>query len=224
MEGNEGIAPVWNLNEKGGNGWGDSCGMWFMWIIVIFALMGGGGFGGFGNRSGLTQAEMQAGFNHQDEMGQIRGIGYGLADSAYSLNNTILQGQAGLEKTVMQGNYALGSQLAENRFAQQQCCCETNRNIDSVKAENYKNTCEIKTAIHEEAEKTRGLMLSNQIQELRDKLADRDRDLQSATFNLAQVMQSAALVNQLRPYPTPAYITASPYQAITGGGGTTPTT
>lgn len=31
--------------------------------------------------------------------------------------------QAGLEKTVMQGNYALGSQLAENRFSQQQCCC-----------------------------------------------------------------------------------------------------
>lgn len=52
MEGNEGIAPVWNLNEKGGNGWGDSCGMWFMWIIVIFALMGGGGWGGFGNLPG----------------------------------------------------------------------------------------------------------------------------------------------------------------------------
>ena len=108
MEGNEGIAPVWNLNEKGGNGWGDSCGMWFMWIIVIFALMGGGGWGGFGNRAGLTQAEMQAGFNHQDEMSQIRGLGYGLSDSTFSLNTTMLQGQAGLEKTVMQGNYALG--------------------------------------------------------------------------------------------------------------------
>lgn len=224
MEGNEGIAPVWNLNEKGGNGWGDSCGMWFMWIIVIFALMGGGGLGGFGNRAGLTQAEMQAGFNHQDEMSQIRGLGYGLSDSTFSLNTTMLQGQAGLEKTVMQGNYALGSQLAENRFSQQQCCCETNRNIDSVKSENYKNTCTITSAIHEEAEKTRALITANTIQELRDKLADRDRDLQSATFNLSQVMQSAALVNQLRPYPTPAYITASPYQAITGGGGTTTTT
>lgn len=167
---------------------------------------------------------MQAGFNHQDEMSQIRGLGYGLSDSTFSLNTTMLQGQAGLEKTVMQGNYALGSQLAENRFAQQQCCCETNRNIDSVKAENYKNTCTITSAIHEEAEKTRALITANTIQELRDKLADRDRDLQSATFNLSQVMQSAALVNQLRPYPTPAYITASPYQAITGGGGTTTTT
>lgn len=34
----------------------------------------------------------------------------------------------------------------------------------------------------------------------------------------------AEFMRELRPYPTPAYITASPYQAITGGGGTTPTT
>lgn len=157
-------------------------------------------------------------------MGQLRGVTYGLSDSTFALNNSILNAHSGLEKTIMQGNYDIGSQLAENRFAQQQCCCETNRNIDSVKAENYKNTCTITSAIHEEAEKTRALITANTIQELRDKLADRDRDLQSATFNLSQVMQSAALVNQLRPYPTPAYITASPYQAITGGGGTTPTT
>lgn len=217
----EGITPVMNVGTPAAtnsDGWGGGCGAWLMWVIVIFAMMGGGGWGGFGNRSGLTQAEMQAGFNHQDEMGQLRGVSYGLADSTFSLNTTMLQGQAGLEKTVMQGNYSLGSQLAENRFAQQQCCCETNRNIDSVRAENYRNTCELKTALHEEAEKTRGMMMASQIQDLRDRLADRDRDLQSANFNLSQVMQSAALVNQLRPFPQPAYITASPYQTLAGYG------
>ena len=216
----EGITPVMNVGTPAanyGDGWGGGCGAWLMWVIVIFAMMGGG-WGGLGNRAGLTQAEMQAGFNHQDEMGQLRGVSYGLADSTFSLNTTMLQGQAGLEKTVMQGNYSLGSQLAENRFAQQQCCCETNRNIDSVRAENYRNTCELKTALHEEAEKTRGMMMASQIQDLRDRLADRDRDLQSANFNLSQVMQSAALVNQLRPFPQPAYITASPYQALAGYG------
>lgn len=217
----EGITPVMNVGTPAatnGDGWGGGCGAWLMWVIVIFAMMGGGGWGGFGNRAGLTQAEMQAGFNHQDEMGQLRGVSYGLADSTFSLNTTMLQGQAGLEKTVMQGNYSLGSQLAENRFAQQNCCCETNRNIDSVRAENYRNTCELKTALHEEAEKTRGMMMASQIQDLRDRLADRDRDLQSANFNLSQVMQSAALVNQLRPFPQPAYITASPYQTLAGYG------
>lgn len=146
------------------------------------------------------------------------GGGFGFGNRA---GLTQAEMQAGLEKTVMQGNYALGSQLAENRFAQQQCCCETNRNIDAVRAENYKNSCEIKTAIHEEAERTRGLMMANQMQELRDKLADRDRALQSANFNLSQMAQNATIVGQLKPYPTPAYIVSSPYQSTTGGTTTT---
>ena len=223
MEGN-GIQPVMPVSGGYGDGFGCGGGMWFMWLIAIFALMGGGGFG-FGNRvNGLTQAEMQAGFNHQDEMGQLRGVTYGLADSTYALNNSMLHGQAelgrnimqgnyGLEKTMMQNGWGISQQLNENRFAQQNCCCETNRNIDSVKAENYQNTCKITTAIHEEAEKTRGLITANTMQELRDRLADRDRDLQTARFNLSQTIQSAAIVNQLRPYPQPAYITASPYQS-----------
>lgn len=223
MEGN-GIQPVMPVSGGYGDGFGCGGGMWFMWLVVIFALMGGGGFG-FGNRgNGLTQAEMQQGFNHQDEMGQLRGVAYGLADSTYALNNSMLHGQAelgrnimqgnyGLEKTMMQNGWGISQQLNENRFAQQNCCCETNRNIDSVKAENYQNTCKITTAIHEEAEKTRGLITANTMQELRDRLADRDRDLQTARFNLSQTIQSAAIVNQLRPYPQPAYITASPYQS-----------
>lgn len=213
MEGN-GIQPVMPVNGGYGDGFGCGGGMWFMWLVVIFALMGGG-FGGWGNRgNGLTQAEMQAGFNHQDEMGQIRGITYGLADSTFALNNSIMSGQAGLEKTIVQGDWGIGQQLNENRFAQQSCCCETNRNIDSVRAENYQNTCKITTAIHEEAEKTRGMIATNTTQELRDRLADRDRDLQTARFNLSQFAQTAAVVNQIRPYPQPAYLTTSPYQSI----------
>ena len=217
----DGITPVMNVGTPTatyGDGWGGGCGAWLMWVIVIFAMMGGG-WGGFGNRgNGLTQAEMQQGFNHQDEMGQLRGITYGISDAAYAQNTVALQGQAAIEKTVMQTGYGLGQQLADNRFAQQQCCCETNRNIDSVRTEGFRNTCELKTAIHEEAEKTRGMMMASQIQDLRDRLADRDRDLQSANFNLSQVLQTSAIVGQLRPFPQPAYITASPYQALTGYG------
>lgn len=228
MPENEGIMPVWNMNERGtGNGFGDCNGMWFMWIIVIIALMGGWGNNNmyppmpFPVGNGLTQAEMQAGFNHQDEMNQIRGVTYGLSDGFYAQNTTLLNGMNGIEKTVMQGNYGINQQLAENRFAQQNCCCETNRNIDSVRAENYRNTCDVKTAIHEEAERTRGLLMANQMQELRDKLADRDRELQTANFNLSQSIQSAAIVGQLRPYPQPAYIVNSPYQSTTTPGTTT---
>ena len=81
---------------------------------------------------------------------------------------------------------------------------ETNRNIDSLKAENYKNTCEITTAIHAEGEATRALINANTMQELRDKL-------QSAQYQLDNIHQTQELVGTLRPFPTPAYITCSPY-------------
>jgi hypothetical protein len=55
-----------------------------------------------------------------------------------------------------------------------------------VKAEAYKNTCEITTAIHAEGEATRALITENTIQALRDKLEDRDRALQAANFQISQ--------------------------------------
>lgn len=111
----------------------------------------------------------------------------------------------------MQGDNTLGSGIAENRFAAQQGFCEVNRSIDGVRADAYRNTCDITSAIHAEGEKTRALIVGNTVQELRDRLADRDRDLQSAHFQLSQVAQTARLTDTLRPFPQPAYITASPY-------------
>lgn len=218
---NGGIVPVMEMNNNHGYGDYGCGGGWWAWILIIFVLMGGGGFGWSNRGNALTQAEMQAGFNHQDEMSQIRGITYGLADSTFALNNTVQQGVGAIQrelfatqKDIMQGNYQLGTQLAENRFAQQECCCTTNRNIDAVRYENAQNTCAIVNAVKEDGEKTRAIMVANQIQDLRDKLADRDRDLQSAAFQLSQQQQNAVLIGTLRPYPQPAYITTSPYQSV----------
>ena len=49
------------------------------------------------------------------------------------------------------------------------------------------------------------------MQELRDKLEARDRDVLVRDFQLSQLAQSATLVNELRPCAKPAYITCSPY-------------
>ena len=68
---------------------------------------------------------------------------------------------------------------------------------------------------------TRQLMQDNTIQNLRDKLADRDRDLQTAYWQISQVNQTKNIVDAVRPTPTPAYLTCSPYFAynMTGYGG-----
>lgn len=61
-------------------------------------------------------------------------------------------------------------------------------------------------------EKLLALINENTMQALRDKLADRDRDLLYANFQNSQYLQNSYLVDALRPVSRPAYITCSPYQ------------
>ena len=142
------------------NGWGGG-GAW--WIIILFLFMfgmGGGGWG-WGNRGSdaLTRAEMQQGFDTQEITRKLDGLSYGMCDGFYAQNTTMLNGFAGVTSAVR-----------DAQFAAQQCCCETNRNIDSVRYDAQKNTCDITTAIHAEGEATRALIQKNEMQNLRDRL------------------------------------------------------
>lgn len=120
----------------------------------------------------------------------------------------------GNQAAIKDGFYSTQSAIADSRYAMQDCCCRTNQNIRELSSEGYKNTCEITTAIHAEGEATRALINANTMQDLRDKLADRDRDLMNAQFQLSQQAQNATLIGTLRPFPQPAYITCSPYQSV----------
>ncbi len=177
----------------------------WIWIIVLFVLFGWGG-NGFGRNndlnSALTRSDLQQGFDSQTVQRKLDSITNGLCDGFYAQNTTMLQ-----------GFNTVGQAIAENRFAQQNCCCETNRNIDAVRYENAKNTCDIVNAIHADGEATRALMTQNTIQTLRDKLVDQNQALQTANFQLSQQAQSANIINTLRPVPIPSYPTCSPYQA-----------
>lgn len=182
--------------------------------LVWLAVLGNGGL--FGNRGvgdaavqgAITRSDLFEGFNTQDINSQLRGITNGLCDGFYAINN-------GLKD----GFYGIKGALAENRFAAQNCCCETNRNIDAVRYEGSQNTCAITNAIHAEGEATRALINSNVMQELRDKLEARDRDVLVRDFQISQLAQSANLVNELRPCAKPAYITCSPYTTPNFGCG-----
>ena len=169
-----------------GGGW--------MWIIVLFLfLFGFGGGGAWGNRGqGLTQMEMQQGFDTQEIVRKLDGINYGLCDGFYAQNTTMLNGFAGVTTAVR-----------DAQFAAQQCCCETNRNIDAVRYEAQKNTCDITTAIHAEGEATRALIQQNEMQALRDKVSE-------LKLAQSQCAQNAYLTGTLRPYPVPAYPVCGP--------------
>jgi hypothetical protein len=74
-----------------------------------------------------------------------------------------------------------------------------------------KGFCDVSGAIRAEGEATRALINANTMQALRDKLADKDRELMTANFQLSQQAQNAYLINEIRPCAKPAYITCSPY-------------
>lgn len=193
-----------------GYGYGDCMGGgYWIWIILLFFLYGNNGFGnrGYG-------AELQQGFDNQSVMRKLDGITNGLSDGFYAMNTNFLQGQNQMARDLCQGFAAVNSGISENRFTSQQCCCETNRNIDAVRYENAKNTCEIVRAIEKDGQETRALINANVTQALRDKIVEKDQQLQTANFQLSQQAQTAGLVHTLRPFPQPAYVTSNPYQGI----------
>lgn len=166
----------------------DGYNSWF-WIIILFLFMFGNN--GWGNNDALTRAELSDGFNFNQLENGIRGLEKGQSSLGYESLNQAREIQAA---------------IANLGYQQQNCCCETNRNIDAVRAENYKNTCEITTAIHAEGEATRALVTQNIMQELRDQL-------QAAQLQLGTLSQTSTIINAVRPFPQPAYITCSPYTA-----------
>ena len=166
--------PVYSV----GGGDSDNGGAW-MWVMMLFFLLawggGGGGFG-FGNQGAaegaLTRADLCNEFNFNNLNRSVLGIQDGLCDGFYAMNNGILNGFSGQTAQMQQGFFGTERAIAENRFAQQNCCCETNRNIDAVRYENSQQTCEIANAIHAEGEATRALINANVMQDLRDRLQD----------------------------------------------------
>lgn len=199
------VADVMALQNRDSDGMFGGAGGTWVWVFFLFFLLawGGGGFG-FGNNAAaqgaLTRAELYEGLNNQGLENGIRGIQNGLCDGFYAQNTTMLQGMNGVN-----------SNIAESRFAAQQCCCETNRNIDAVRYENARNTCDIVNAIKADGDATRALMTQNTIQELRD-------NLQAAQLQLGNLSQTQTIINAVRPFPTPSYITCSPYTPANGYG------
>lgn len=210
------VADALALQNRNNDGmFGGANGTW-IWVFFLFFLLawGGGGFG-FGNNAAaqgaLTRAELYDGLNYNQLENAVRGIQSGLCDGFYAQNTTMLQGMNGIQNQLCQGFNGVNSNIAESRFAAQQCCCETNRNIDAVRYENARNTCDIVNAIKADGDATRALMTQNTIQELRD-------NLQAAQLQLGNISQTQTIINAVRPFPIPSYITCSPYTAAHGYG------
>lgn len=224
FENGAGVVPVMDINRGGygyGDGFGCGGGMWggmmnFMWVFILFALMGGGGFG-WGNRGmegALTRSDLTNGFDAQDIKNGIRGVQNGLCDGFYAQNTTMLQGFNGLGRDVLENRFALGAAIAENRFAAQQCCCETNRNIDAVRYENAQNTCAITSNATANTQKILDKLCLMESNAKDQRIAQLQFDLQAAQLQISNIRQTENIVNTVHPPVVPAYVVSSPYESI----------
>lgn len=189
------------------------------WVFFLFFLLawGNGGFFGGGNNASregeLTRAELYSGLGQQDVFRNQAEIATELSaferDATNNWGNIRydnLQNTNTLQSAMTNGFYNIGTQLNENRFAQQQCCCETNRNIDAIRYENAKNTCDIIAANTANTQRIMDMMTQNQMQALRDELS-------TARAALSNNIQTQNILGALQPTPRPAYVTSSPYAA-----------
>ena len=123
MEGS-GITPV--MNVSGGYGYGDGCG-WGgngLWLFAILALMNGG-FGGwnrFADGRAATVEDLNNSANFTRLESQVQNNGNAIAQGFTNMGNGICQ---------------LGYQLAQDFGSLEkdiaECCCNTQRAVDSVK-------------------------------------------------------------------------------------------
>lgn len=215
-----GVMPVFDMARNDDEMFGGN-GIWFLLLIFLF---GGRGFG-WGGNEGVQDNFISNEFIKRDIFNTNQNVSNTACETQRDVIDSRYTTQLGLQNLGQQlSNCCCGTQkeIIENRYTTQlglqnlgqqlgDCCCATQRSIDAVRADAYKNTCEITTAIHAEGEATRALINAQAMQDLRDKLADRDRELMSANLALQNNAQTRTIVDTLQPTPKPAYLTCSPY-------------
>ena len=210
MEGINGVMPTYEINKGGGEGYGWGGGMWFAWILILFVLMGGWG-NGYGGRNAQAGFDVASQFDYQDIKNGVRGIQQGLCDGFYAQNTTMLQGFNGMQRDLCQGFAAVNAGINENRFAQQQCCCELGRAIDNTRYENAQNTCAITTNATGNTQRILDKLCQMEANAKDQRIADLTASLQAANGQISQLSQTANIINAVRPFPIPAYQVQSPY-------------
>ena len=221
------VPLVANIDGNGNNnGWGADGG-WIWFLVVILAIFGGWGgngfgFGGNGRDACATQADVRAAVDQQTLISKLDQQTYGLADSTFALNNTIVNGFHGVDNAICTLGYQ--NQQGFNELAHQisDCCCATKESIQGV---NYNLATQTSALQNTMCNNTRDI-IDNQNANSRaiidflvnDKMASLQAENQNLKLAASQAAQNQYLVSELRPCAKPAYITCSPYQSAYGFG------
>ena len=196
-----------NNNNGFGGGWEGLIG-----LIIAGAIFGGDGgiFGG--NRGGApaTQADLSAGFNNSAVLSNLNDIILGQAQ----MQNFINQGFNGVQNTLTTSFANLNTNLCSLGYNQAQlvnglsreiadCCCTTQRNIDSLRYDMSRGFCDVVRAGQDNTRAILDFLTS-------EKIAGLQAENAGLKAQISNDKQSAYLLSELKECPKAAYIVPNP--------------
>lgn len=164
----------------------DGCGdNWI--LILLFAMIFGWGGNGFGNRgdfgnfaTSASQSEILLGQQFQGLDNKIDRLGNGIADSTFSLNNSI---------------------SSEGRSIQQmlaECCCNQQKNVDSVNFNLATQSAAIQANDSANTQKILDAISTNRMADMQNQI--NQLQLQSAMAGVVKYPMISAYTNGNNPF------------------------
>lgn len=219
----DGITPVMNVGGNNGGlfGGGTDGGAWILFLFFILA-MGGNGFGGNGNQRGeisndflytnlnndlntdFIQVYQQNQALAKDMCNGFSNVNSNLCNGFANTNSNMARGFADTNLNMVNATNGINGNINTLSREMAECCCTTNRNIDSIKLDNERNTNAIIQNASANTQSILDKMCQNEIQALRDELNETRRQADICA-------QNDMLISHLRPFPVPAYASCSPY-------------
>nr|DAR54868.1 MAG TPA: hypothetical protein [Caudoviricetes sp.] len=228
-------APMMTMPVAPANNYGGGMGMWgdsWIWIIVLFLF--GWGRNGFGNGNGggvMDGYVLTSDFASVER--KLDSIANGICDSTFALNNAITGGFATTTQAINTGfgnaelsrsnqQAALMQQLNAMQMQAANCCCENRAAIAQVRYDMAAQACDTRNTVQNA---TRDIIDANNQNSraildflTQSKLSDLQTENQNLKLAASQAAQNNYLISQLRPCPSPAYITCNPWAGSGYGG------
>lgn len=223
------VAPT-NAGGNGGFGWGDNGALW---LIVLFLFIFAGGWGnGFGNNGGNSGGVVDGYVLTSDFANverKIDSVNQGLCDGFYQqaqlvngTNMAMANGFAQSELSRANQQAALMQQLNAMQMQAANCCCENRAAIAQVRYDMAAQACDTRNTVQNATRDIIDNANSNSRAILdfltQSKLSDLQTENQNLKLAASQAAQNNYLISQLRPCPSPAYITCNPWAGSGYGG------
>lgn len=234
-EGGLSASDVALLSGNGG-GFGNGDNAWWIILFLIF----GWGRNGFGGGNGGIGENYVLATDFATIERKLDSVNAGICDATFALNNTITNGFAATQQSLCQGFNGVNTAIFQNGFNTERglwnvssqisdCCCKTQRGIDSINYNMAINTNGIQQTL---CQNTRDIIenqnanyralhdeiVANRMEDKNIQIQNQQNEINALRLAASQAKQNSYLINELRPCPVPAYITCNPFQSYSNNG------